>query len=65
MASADFCPVTTKIPSRRAMPLSRSLPVRSLAAGSLPQRPGLDDPVTPFLELQFSFASPCPTDLPR
>jgi len=47
------------------MSLSRSLPVRSLAAGSLPQRPGLVDPVAPSLELRFSFASLCPTDLPR
>jgi len=51
---ADFCPVTAKIPSRRAMVLPCLLPVRSLAAGSLPQRLGLGDPVSPFLELRFS-----------
>jgi hypothetical protein len=65
MTSADFCPVTTKIPSRRAMPLHRPLPVRSLAAGNSPQRPGLDRPVPPCLELRFSLASLRPTDLPR
>ena len=64
MVSADFCPVTTKIPSRGAMPKSRSLPVRSLAAGNSPQRPGLGHPVPPFLELRFSSASVRPTDLP-
>jgi hypothetical protein len=65
MASADFCPVTTKIPSRRAMPLSRLLPVRSLAADNSPQRLGLVLPVPPVLDLRFSFASLRPTDLPR
>lgn len=47
MIAADFCRITTGIPSRRAMPLSRSLPLRSLAAGNPPQRLGLGIPVRP------------------
>jgi len=47
------------------MPLLRLLPVRSLAAGNSPQRPGLDVPVAPFLDLRFCSASLRPTDLPR
>ena len=40
MAAADLCPVTTRIPSRRAMPLFRSLPVCSFAAGNFAATPG-------------------------
>ena len=48
MIAADFCRITTGIPSRRAMSLSRSLPLRSPAAGNPPQRLGLDIPVRPL-----------------
>jgi hypothetical protein len=47
MTAADFCRITTGIPSRRATPLSRSLPLRSLAVDNSPQRLGLGLPVRP------------------
>jgi len=40
------------------MSLRRLPPVRSLATGNSPQRLGLDDPVSPFLEVRFSTTSP-------
>ena len=65
MAAADFCPVTSEIPSAALCRFAVCCLFARLRLAACRSAWALVFQLRPFLDLRFSSTSPRPTDLPR